>query len=379
MKKIVVINQSTGYLTIDVVNQFVKYFDQVDLVFGTMTEEKHPLDRTVRKTRVMQKTRKSNVGRFFRWGIASVQIQFLLWTKFRNHEVFYYSLPPFAYLGALLLKRKYSIMIFDVYPDVLKTIGILPSNPIYRFWAWANKKVFSKAHRVFTLNEGLKKLLEQYHNQIYVVDLWNTLSGIKTGSKCDNPFSKTHGFENKFIVQYSGNIGQTYNVDILIKLAHRMQNIQNLHFVIIGRGTKLPYLVNMIEEHKLVNVTVLPFQPPDMLQYSLTNADIGVVMLDDKAADMSLPSKTFNMMAAGNAILALAPKGSVLDLLIQKHNMGFCIPESHLDDIERTILYLYQNTDQLNNLRNNALYASNFYTEQNASKVTQIYFHDSKN
>jgi len=373
-RKIVFVNQSTGYLTIDVINQFVKHFDQVDLIYGTMTEEKHPLDKRVRKTRVIKKTRKSNLGRFFRWGAASIQIQLLLWTKFRNHEVFYYTLPPFAYLGALLIKRKYSIMVFDVYPDVLKAIGISEKNIVYRFWAWANKKIFDNAYKVYTLNDGLKKLLQKYHYEIHVVDLWTTLSGLKPVKKRDNPFSIKHSLQDKFVIQYSGNIGQTYNVDLLLDLAERMQYLSKIHFVIIGRGTKVPTLKRIIKEKRLTNVSLLPFQPTEMLKYSLANADLGVVMLDEKAADMSLPSKTFNIMAAGSVILALAPKESVLDVLIDEHQLGYCIPENQIDEIEKTITHLYQNKSQLLKLKANSLSASKLYTEENAKRVTQIYF-----
>lgn len=374
MKKIVIINQSTGYLTIDVINQFAEKFDQVDLIYGTMTEENNLLNPKVRKTRVMKKTRKSNVGRFFRWGFASIQIQLLLWTKYRKHEVFYYTLPPFAYLGALLLRRKYSIMVFDVYPDVLKSIGLKERNFIYRFWAWANRRIFKKAHKIYTIHDGLKNLLLKYGDKIHVVDLWTSLTDVEPVEKSDNPFSVEHGLVDKFVVQYSGNIGQTHNVELLIELADHLKSQKHIHFVIIGRGTKVPMLEREIRNKGLSNIIILPFQPHEMLKYSLSNADLGVVMLDQGSADVSLPSKTFNMMAAGSCILALASKGSALDIVVSKHNAGFCIPENDFDTICNTILNLSQSKEKLNYYKKNALNASVNYTERNAKQVTEIYF-----
>lgn len=339
-----------------------------------MTEENNLLNPKVRKTRVMKKTRKSNLGRFFKWGIASIQIQFLLWTKFRKHEVFYYTLPPFAYLGALLLRRKFSIMVFDVYPDVLKSIGLSEKNPVYKFWVWANKRLFAKAHRVYTIHDGLKNLLLKYGNEIHVVDLWTSLTGVEPIEKNENPFSIEHGLTEKFVVQYSGNIGQTHNVELLIELADKLKSHENIQFVIIGRGTKVPMLEKEIQNRALSNIIILPFQPHEMLKYSLSNADLGVVMLDQGSADVSLPSKTFNMMAAGSCILALASKGSALDIVVNKHDAGFCIPEGNFDEISKTILALALSPEDLRNYKRNALNASVNYTESNAKHVIDIYF-----
>jgi glycosyltransferase involved in cell wall biosynthesis len=373
--KIVIVNQSTGYLTIDVINCFANKFSKVDLIYGEIREEKHPLNSNVSKVRVAKKTRKSNFGRLIKWGIASIQIHFLLLTKFRKHEILYYSLPPFAYLGALFLNRKFSIMIFDVYPDILKTVGKGEENPIYKVWAYLNKRVFKRAHRIFTIGEGLKSKLAEYidDERINNIPLWATLSGTDPIPKSENIFLKDHNIEDKFIVQYSGNIGQTHNIEILVELAERLKNFGDIHFVIIGRGTKIPSLKAKIGSMNLNNIQVLPFQPNDMIKYSLSGADIGVVLIDKNAAQMSVPSKTFNMMAMGSVILALAPNESELNRLINLHKNGACIDESEISKIENFILEVYKNEDIRRKFKNNSLNGAEMYTEKNAEKILKIY------
>lgn len=373
IKKIVFINQSTGYLTIDVINKFVPFYDQVDLIRGTMTEEANPLHKSINITSVVGKTRKSNFGRFVRWFIASLQIQILLCTRFRNHEVFYYSLPPFAYLGAIFLKRKYAIMVFDVYPDVLKGIGVSEKNPIYKIWTKANRKIFKKAHRVFTIGDGLAKLLETYTSGVEVIPLWSTLSDLKPVSKKMNPFTLKHNLQDKFVIQYSGNLGHGQNIEFLIELAKSFKENDIIHFVIIGRGTKVPIIKDAILNEKLSNITLLPFQPPEMLRYSLSNADIGVVMVENAAASSSLPSKTFNMMAVGNPILAIAPSHSELAMLINKHKNGVVFSGTSLEEIKQFIVSSFHNPETLKSMSFNSFDSSSMYTEENSLLVYKSY------
>lgn len=372
-RKIVFINQSTGYLTIDVINVFAAHYYQVDLMRGTMTEETHPLNSKVRITSIMKKTRKSNFGRFIRWGIATVQIQLLLWTKFRKHEIFYYSLPPFAYLGALLLRRKYSIMIFDVYPDVLRGIGIKESNSVYKLWARANRKIFKKAHRVYTIGDGLASLLKQYSNNIKVIPLWSTLLNLKPLHKSENPFSIEHGFQEKFVVQYSGNIGEGQNIEILIEVARRLSEHDKIHFLIIGRGTKVPKLKQLVSSYKLNNITILPFQPPETIKYSLANADLGIVMVEGVAGSSSLPSKTFNMMAVGTPILAIAPESSELAMLIKNHNNGVVFSNNDIVHIAKYVKEISLNTNGLDQMSKSSIEAAKQYTFKNAEDVFNHY------
>ena len=75
--------------------------------------------------------------------ISFLKALFLMWwlliTKYRKHEVFFVSVPPMGYLLNLVLPHKFSMVIWDVYPDVFKIAGMKDSHPIYKFWAFLNK------------------------------------------------------------------------------------------------------------------------------------------------------------------------------------------------------------------------------------------------
>ena len=170
-KKIVFINQSTGYLTIDIINSFANSYDDVHVIYGNIREQDVSIDKKAKYTRIIRKSRRSHITRFIAWLAASVQVFFILLFRFRKYEIFYVSLPPFAYLSSLLLPNKFSLLMFDVYPDVLKMLNIKETNFIYKLWAGWNKKLFKKAHRIYTIGDSLADLMAQYtpREKIHVI------------------------------------------------------------------------------------------------------------------------------------------------------------------------------------------------------------------
>jgi len=374
-KKIVFINQSTGYLTIDIINNFVKHYDEVALIFGNIRVQDIQLDAKVRKVKVMQRSQVSHVRRFMAWLLASVQIFFILLFKFRKYEIFYFSLPPFSYLSSLILRNKFSLLMFDVYPDVLKMINIKETNIVYRIWAGWNKKLFIKAHKVFTIGDSMADLMAQYapREKIHVIPLWTGLANVLPVMKSENIFIKENNLEGKFIVQYSGNIGATHNIESLIEVAKLLKDQLDIAFVIIGRGFKVPAVKKIIEEYNLKNCMLLPFQPDDMIRYSIASADVSVVLIEEQVADVSIPSKVYNIMAVGSSLLSISPQTSEINKLIKQYKIGRNYLGTEVEKIADYIIELKQSPEKLQQYGSNAIEASKNYTAANADRFLELY------
>jgi glycosyltransferase involved in cell wall biosynthesis len=374
---IIFVNQATGYLTIDIINAFVAsdHFSKVALLAGSIRVQDVPLSAEVEWNKVTLYDRGNPRKKFISWLLGSLQIGWRLATKYRSYEVFYITIPPFAYLWSLILPNRFSILVFDVYPDVLKIYNIRKTNLLYRMWSWSNKRIFKKAHRLYTLGEGMVQLLTQYieRNKITIIPNWSGLLNIKEVPRSENIFSREHDLQNKFVVQYSGNIGYTHNVEILVELARLMQMHANLFFLIIGRGERYATIQKKIETEQLMNCKILPFQPDDMLNFTLSTADLGVVLLDDKTAHVSIPSKIYNLQSVGVPILGIADTASELANHLKKHKNGECFNQKNLDQIIDFILQLMNAPEKLQALKLNSRMAANDYTLSNANKYVIMY------
>ena len=374
-RRIVFVNQATGYLAIDIINAFAPSFDMVAVIYGDIRVQDVELAQNVEKSKVIEKTRNSNIARFFRWLVATIQIFFLLATKYRKYEIFYFSVPPFAYMNSMFFRRKFSILMWDVYPDALKIINIDKSNILYRLWSNLNKKLFKRAFRIYTIGESLKDLLAQYiePEKIKVIQLWSGITNIIAVAKVDNPFVMHHHLEEKFIIQYSGNLGPTYNIEALVETACLTASDKDILYIIIGRGIKFHMAKKMAFDNKLDNVLFLPFQSDDMIRYSLAAADISVVLIDEKVATSSIPSKVYNLLAIGSPIISISPDNTEINKLITKYGIGKNFSKDDFTGMADFIREMKGSPEILKRYQKNSLDASANFTMVNANKFVTDY------
>ena len=368
MKKVVLVNQSTGYLMIDIVNAYAKHYDEVVLLAGSIRVLERPLNEKVCVRHIMSYNRNSSSRRMVSWLWSSVQVFFLLLFKYRKFETIFVTNPPFAYLTGLILKREFSVIVYDTYPDALKNIGISERNPIYTVWEGMNRQIFGKAKDIFTLSESMALQLYEYvpKERITVIPNWSGSARFGPVSREENPFIADNELERKFVVLYSGNIGYTHNVEVLTEVAEKLKEETDICFLFIGEGRKKEELVKIAKQKNLDNCRFMTWQSPDILPYSLSAADLGVVTLNDTTAQLSVPSKTYNLMAAGVALLSIAPETSALAQLIQDHKNGINFNAGQTSEIVDFILQCRNNRNELSVMSENSLKASKNYTYSNA-------------
>ncbi len=117
----------------------------------------------------------------------------------------------------------------------------------------------------------------------------------------------------------------------------------------------------------------MPFRKDDELFDSLCAADLAVITLDDSIPDISVPSKIYNIMAAGTPVMAIASVNSGLADIITRHKMGRVFDKENIIDICQFIKELKNDPKLWNYLSENSLNASRQYTIANATKYLNYY------
>lgn len=374
MKKIILINQSTGYLMVDIANAYAKTYNDVTLITGQVLTLERPLDSKVKITKIITYNKKNSFTRIFTWIWGTLQILGKLIFKNREGKILFVTNPPLSYLLALFLNRIYSVLVYDIYPDALKNISISERNILYRLWGKLNKSVFRKAEQIYTLSEGMALKLSQYvkREAITVIYNWSGSENIKPIPKNENIFIKSQKIEDMFIILYSGNMGYTHNIEVIMDIAKFLKNERDLIFLFIGDGKKKEKLIKVAKDENLNNCRFLEWQDSEMLPFSLAAADLGVVTLNEETAFLSVPSKTYNLMAAGVALLSISPKNSALSELIDRHTNGRNFTANQVSEICDFILYCKNHKNELKKLSYNSFIASKNYTFKNASHYVNV-------
>jgi glycosyltransferase involved in cell wall biosynthesis len=276
-------------------------------------------------------------------------------------------LVPFFYR---LRKQKYHLIIWDLYPDVLVNFGVLKdSSWSIKYWKKINRNCLQNAENVFTLGQHLMDAIAKYMNKpVVIIPNWVNSEFVKPMEKKDNTFAIKHGLTEKLVVMYSGNLGLTHDIESVVEAADFLKDNQNVHFVIIGEGAKKTKIEQLVKDKGLGNVLMLPYQDKEVLPYSLSCADIGVVTLSQGAEMISVPSKTYYTLAAGSVILALASKESELGVLINTHNCGVVFETPKASEVAQFIEDLITENEKLKLFKENARKASFEYTPENAKR-----------
>ena len=262
------------------------------------------------------------------------------------------------------------ILIYDIYPDALLNFGYIKEDSIlYRFWQRINEKVYKRANRVLTISNVMKDILENttQKSKVEVIYPWVDISFIKPIDKKENWFVKENKLLEKQGILYSGNIGVTHDLMTVMKTAKELNNsTNNFHFLFIGDGAQRVSLERYKEDNKLNNVTFLPYQDPEVLPFSFASADFGIVSLGKGAEGLSVPSKTFYMLAAGLAIISISRPNSEVSNLVQENNCGVSvIPSDHRGLFK--FLNNYTDSD-LKKFKKNSRNLSKLFNHKNAFK-----------
>ena len=369
-KKIVFVNQSVGYLMIDIINAFAEsgYYERIALIAGNIKGIER-LNKKVTVLRMKHYKRNSLSRRKFSWIVGTVQSLILILWKYSRFHLFLTSNPPTISFITLLCRNSYSALVYDVYPQGLVWGGFISEHSVInKVWSKFNSRFYRKAQHVFTITDGMAKGIKAYNPSIKVkvIPIWHDeLKGVPEDKKC-NQFITLHGLHDKFIVMYSGNMGKGHDIEKLVYVANDLKDDRDIVFIFIGEGWKKTIIQDLIRNFDLTNCMVLPFQSEEMFPHSLSAADVNVVSAPVGTDHICVPSKTYNLISLGIPVLGIAEKNSELYQLIEKNEIGACFVKEDTNEITRFIMSLKNNREEKMRYKKNSASAAAHYSSANA-------------
>lgn len=303
----------------------------------------------------------------------------------KNTFVFLVPFPPFLDFIACFFKRlrgqRYAVLVYDIYPDALINFGPLKeSGLIAKIWRGTNRVSWQNAEVVFTIGYKMAENLERMFDssktsagKVITIPNWANTDWIRPLAKKENRFAQKYKQVGKLTVMYSGNLGQTHDIETILETAKELKENGSIKFMIIGDGAKKGLVEQAKYKENLHNLTVLDFQPEEILPYSLATADIAIITIDNGLEGVSVPSKTYYSMASGAALIALCNENSEVAQTIKKHNCGFIITPGNTNAMIKAILELLGDKEKLKCYKNNSRNAAeNFYSRKNTKQYIDV-------
>lgn len=303
--------------------------------FHLYGEGKNPLLRTLRYL----------LGEF-------ILLHYCMWKRY--DVAFIDSTPPIQGLKMPLikwLKRKPTIYnVQDVFPDSLVGTGLTTKGSlIWKIGRIVEKITYKYSDKIIVISEDFKKNLLAKgvpEDKIVVVYNWVDQNAVVDIPREKNKlFDKYNIDREKFYIEYSGNIGLTQNMDMLLEVMKELKTTHpDIGLVLVGEGAYKEQVEEIVKRDDLTNVTMIPFQPYEDISHVLSLGDAGLVISKPGVGANSVPSKTWSIMSASRPVLANFDENELKDILVG-NECGIFTKAGDKDAFKRSIIKLYENRD----------------------------------
>lgn len=283
------------------------------------------------------------------------------------------SLPFVTATAALLRAANYVPLIHDNYPEILFAVGKSSENSlIASTMGFLNRWLYKHSARLIAVGRDMKLLLERKTEgldiPIDVIPNWAELETVEPRGRSENSLLAQLGLAEKLVFLYAGNLGYPNDVETIVDSAQELLDNEKVHFIFLGTGVKRPWLERQVGERKLSNVTLLDPKPRSEQVVFLNACDVALVSLVSKMRGVSMPSRTYNILAAGKPILALTDDESELAFVIDEDRVGWHIVPGDAKQLTSTILEIVSRCSELNEMGDRArISALQNYSQQTAS------------
>ncbi|MCH7847081.1 MAG: glycosyltransferase family 4 protein [Planctomycetes bacterium] len=253
--------------------------------------------------------------------------------------------PPMCSVAALLIsivrRRPITYWLMDLNPDQMIEMGwIKPSSPIVKIFNWFNRRILRRSTGIVALDRFMaERVLRKadVKDKLTVMPPWPHEGHLEVVAHADNPFRKAHGLDGKFVIMYSGNHSVCTPLRTVLDAALQLQDDPRLVFMFIGDGTGKREVDDTIAEHQPNNIRSLPYQPLSQIKYSLSAADVHLVVVGPSEVGVRHPCKIYGAMALGRPILLLGPDPCHASDLVDENDLGWHIQHGDVDAAISTI------------------------------------------
>lgn len=232
-----------------------------------------------------------------------------------------------------LRRTPWVLHVQDLQVDAALRLNMLKVGRLGRALYWVEGFLLRHATRVSTITEAMRaRIVEKgaARERTWLFPNWSDIATITPGAR-DNPWRRSLGLaDDAVLVLYAGNMGEKQGLDAVLAVAADCRDDPHLQFVMVGAGAALPRLRQRAAELGLPNLRFLPVQPLERLGEMLAAGDIHLVVQKRDAADLVMPSKLTNILAAGRACVATADPGTALHDVVVSGGAGLAVaPGDH--------------------------------------------------
>jgi colanic acid biosynthesis glycosyl transferase WcaI len=216
----------------------------------------------------------------------------------------------------------------DVFPDAAVETGAISNRRVIAAAAWLERVSYLAADAVTVLSDDLRdnvvaKLVpargDRAADTVHVIPNFVDTDAITPGDRATS-YRRELGLGEGPVALYAGNVGFSQSLDLVLAAARELPEVT---FLINGNGAARASLE--ADAAGIANVRFADYIEPSRLSELLATGDIHLVPLRRGLGRVSVPSKTYSIMAAGRPVVASIDPGTAVPSILAESGGGIAV------------------------------------------------------
>jgi colanic acid biosynthesis glycosyl transferase WcaI len=242
--------------------------------------------------------------------------------------------PPFTSVFAVRIAQQANAQLVnwlqDIYPETAAELGVpFMRGRVGRCLGYLRDQSLRRAQANVVVGRLMAERVKSRgvsHERVHVIPNWTDDEKLCPVVHADNPLRREWGLEGSFVVGYSGNLGRAHEFGTVLTGAERLRGHPRIVFLFTGGGHHFDQLTQAVRERGLQEMfRFIPYQPEDMLKYSLSVPDVHLVSLRPELEGLIVPSKFYGIAAVGRPIISVTSLEGETAGLVRRHACGLVV------------------------------------------------------
>jgi colanic acid biosynthesis glycosyl transferase WcaI len=259
-----------------------------------------------------------------------------------------------GWLASRLRRCPMVFNIQDVFPDAAVATGAITNRRIIAAASWLERVSYRAADAITVLSDDLRDNVVakldatsrpsrpdgRDAGKVHVIPNFVDTDVIVPADRA-TPYRRELALGDGLVVLYAGNVGFSQSLDLVIEAARAMPDVT---FLVNGNGAARRTLEASAAD--VANVRFADYIEADRLPELLATGDIHVVPLRAGLGRVSVPSKTYSIMAAGRPVVAAIDADTAVPKILDASGGGVAVPPDQPDEFIAALRTLVDDTER---------------------------------
>jgi glycosyltransferase involved in cell wall biosynthesis len=251
---------------------------------------------------------------------------------------------PALFLG-WIKKVPVTLWVQDLWPESLSATGYVMNSQILKAVKYVVSFIYRHVDLLLVPSEAFIQPVRDLASGAPVEYYPNSVDeSFSRLSKAKIP--EIPGLNSGFSVMFTGNIGSAQAVETIIEAAEILKEKRDIHFIILGDGSRREWMMQEADQRGLVNLHLPGRFPVESMPAFMQKADVLLVTLTDQPIfALTVPNKVQAYLAAGRPIIAcLNGEGA---RLVVEAGAGLPVPAQDGKALAEAVLKLHDMTEEM--------------------------------